>query len=248
MIFNIQTDLTCDSARRSSSPVSMSEEAVLDHATSHIVSSPIGAAALDSTTTDPAAAINNAIVSSPSHPDPPTTSALVGDSTPVKAPVSRLADQPPSERKFNLMFYGVPECHKGTRLCERADNDLKNVLGVLEEILPSVSHDSIRDCSRVGKYSPQGTRPLLVQFVRARDVRIILQKLSPDVLPSGITIKRHMSSTEMRVKSVLLKKRWEFHTQAGGVGKDRIKLRGNKLFIDSRLVGEVVDGVYKSII
>ena len=166
----------------------------------------------------------------------------VDPSTPAKA---RLSDQPLSERKFNLMLYGVPECNEGTRLHERAENDLKNVLVVLGKILPSVSSDSIRDCIRIGKYSPQSTRPLLVRFVRARDVRIILQHVSPDVLPSGITIKRHMSSAEMETTSILLRKRWKLYTQSG-VEKSTIRIRGRKLFIDSRQVGEVVDGVYRS--
>ena len=114
-----------------------------------------------------APAMNDHMMSSPSQPiDSHAASAPAGNlDPPTPAPASRLADQPPSERKFNLMFYGVPECREGTHFHERAENDLKNVLGVLEKILPSVSSDSIRDCIRIGEYSPQGTRPLLVRFV-----------------------------------------------------------------------------------
>ena len=55
-----------------------------------------------------------------------------------------------------------------------------------------------------------------------------------------------MSATEMKVESILLGERWKLYTQSG-VDKKQIKIRGRKLFIDSRLVGEVVDGVYKYI-
>ena len=192
-----------------------------------------------------APAMNDHMISSPSQPiDSHTASAPAGNLDPP-TPASRLSDYPPSERKFNLMFYGVPECREGTHFHERAENDLKNVLGVLEKILPSVSSDSIRDCVRIGEYSPQGTRPLLVRFVRARDVRLILKDLTPDVLPSGITIKCHMSSAEMQTTSILLRERWKLHTQSG-VDKSTIKIRGRKLFVDSHQVGEVVDGVYRS--
>ena len=54
-----------------------------------------------------------------------------------------------------------------------------------------------------------------------------------------------MSATEMEVEAILLKERWKLYTQSG-VDKRQIKIRGRKLFIDSRLVGEVVDGVYNT--
>ena len=77
-------------------------------------------------------------------------------------------------------------------------------------------------------------------------MRHILHRLSPDVLPSGIAIKPHMSATEKQESSILLGERWKLYTQSG-VEKRQIKIRGRKLFIDSRLVGEVVDGEYKPV-
>ena len=55
-----------------------------------------------------------------------------------------------------------------------------------------------------------------------------------------------MSATEMKVESIVLGERWKLYTQSG-VDKRQIKIRGRKLFIDSRLVGEVVDGDYEPV-
>ena len=165
--------------------------------------------------------------------------------TETKASVSKKSDQPYTERKFNLVLYRVKESPEGTPYHVWAEKDLEAAVEILHKILPSVSNDSIHDCVRIGKYSPKKTRPLLVSFLRARDVRLILQRLSPEVLPSGIAIKPHMSATEMKVESILLGERWK-NVQVG-MEKSKIKIRGTKLFIDSHLVGEVVDGVYKPV-
>ena len=78
-----------------------------------------------------------------------------------------------NERKFNLVLYGVDECSEGTARQERAEKDRKTAYKNLSIILPSLEDYSIRDCIRIGKYSPYGTRPrpLLVKFHRACDVR-----------------------------------------------------------------------------
>ena len=165
--------------------------------------------------------------------------------TDIKAQVSRLSHQPYSERRFNLVLYGVQESPEGTNLYNRATKDLKDSAIILSKVLPSITDQAIRDCVRIGKYSPTKTRPLLVSFLRALDVRLILQRLSPDVLPSGIAVKPHMSATEKQQSSILLRERWK--NMQAGMDKSKIKIRGRKLFIDSRLVGEVVDGEYKPV-
>ena len=161
-------------------------------------------------------------------------------------PVPKLSDQPCTERRFNLVLYGVQESPQGTNFYDRADKDFENAVAILHNIHSSISNLRIRGCFRIGKYSPKRTRPLLVVFIQAEYVRLILQRLSPDALPSGIAIKPHMSATEMKVESILLRERWKLYTQSG-VDKRQIKIRGRKLFIDSRLVGEVVDGEYEHI-
>ena len=155
-----------------------------------------------------------------------------------------------NERKFNLVLYGVDECSKGTRRHERAKKDGKAALKKLRVILTSLEDYSIRDCIRIGKYSPNGTRPrpLLVKFHRACDVSTILYELSQGGLPaelSGIAIKHHMTPSEVKSNSILLRKRLELSQERED--KQRLKIRGNKLLQDSQLLGEVVDGEYKAV-
>ena len=168
--------------------------------------------------------------------------------TEIKVPVPKLSDQPCTERRFNLVLYGVQESREGTNCYDQIKSDTENVVKILHEISSSITDLSIRGCFRIGKFSPTKTRPLIVVFLRVQDVCFILQRLSPDILPSGIAIKPHMSATEMKVESILLRERWKLYTQSGVDKRSReIKIRGRKLFIDSRLVGEVVDGEYKCI-
>ena len=103
-----------------------------------------------------------------------------------------------NERKFNLVLYGMDECSEGTARQERAEKDRKTAFKNHSIILPSLENYSIRDCIRIGKYSPNGTRPrpLFVKFHRACDVSTILYRLSQGGLPaelSGIAIKHHMT-------------------------------------------------------
>ena len=171
------------------------------------------------------------------------------DMKPEAATDAKQSDHSHRERRFNLVLYGVQESPEGTNRYNRVRNDRRRAVKILNKVDPSITNDSIRGCFRMREYqlkAPKRTRPLLVVFSQAEDVCLILQRLSPDVLPSGIAIKPHMSATEMKVESILLRERWKLYTQSG-VDKRQIKIRGRKLFVDSRLVGEVVGGVYKYI-
>ena len=140
----------------------------------------------------------------------------------------------------------MTESPKGTPHHERALDDSAATLSILGRVLVSLSDYSIRDTQRIGKYSPERTRPLLVTLLKARDVCCILQKVidSPNVLPDGITIKRHMSPAEKHSESILLKQRWELSQKEED--KSHLKIKGNKLYRSSEVIGEVVDGEYRS--
>ena len=164
----------------------------------------------------------------------------------IKASATKRSGHSYGERRFNLVLYGVRESPEGTNLYDQIKSDNQNALTILHKINPSITDLLIRGCFRIGKFSPTKIRPLIVVFQRVQDVCLILQRLSPDILPRGIAIKPHMSATEMKVESILLRERWKLYTQSG-VDKRQIKIRGRKLFIDSHLVGEVVDGEYKPV-
>ena len=133
----------------------------------------------------------------------------------IKVPTCKQADYSYREHRFNLVLYGVQESPEGTNRYDQIESDTENVVKILHKINPSITNISIRGCFRIGKFSPTKTRPLIVVFQRVQDVCLILQRLSPDILPNGIAIKPHMSATEMKVQSILLRERWKLYTQSG---------------------------------
>ena len=112
------------------------------------------------------------------------------DSNPV------LKQEPNSDKKFNIVIYGIDECPKGMTRSERLDSDLSKVVSVMSGINSSVQSQAIKDCFRLGKFNPQRSqpRPILVKFVRIADVSSILSNKS--VLSPPIRIKPDMSPEE----------------------------------------------------
>ena len=64
-----------------------------------------------------------------------------------------------SESKFNVVLFGVQECPSGMSKSARFESDLSNTVGVLSSIDSSIQPQSIRDCFRLGKFSPRASRP-----------------------------------------------------------------------------------------
>ena len=147
------------------------------------------------------------------------------------------------DRKFNVVIYGINECDKGTNRSERLSHDLHNVTTIVCEGDNSVNPLSIRDLLRLGKYREQANkpRPILVRLNRTVDVSILLSKAAKS-LPKGIKIKPDMTREERHIESLLLKERWSLMQS----GRDRraIKIRSNKIFVNNRLHGQVVNSSY----
>ncbi len=53
------------------------------------------------------------------------------------------------------MIYDIDECLQGTSHQVRLDSDQKQVISVLSSLMPDISKLSVRDCTRMGKHSPQ---------------------------------------------------------------------------------------------
>ena len=89
--------------------------------------------------------------------------------------------------KYNLVFFWVPECPKGTSYQDRISSDHSSVLRVLESAGSSLSTSSLRDCLCLGKYKDDASilRPLLVKFNGIRDVQFILRNRTKLVMDSG---------------------------------------------------------------
>ena len=147
------------------------------------------------------------------------------------------------DRKFNLVFYGVEECPKGTHFTDRFIRDRRALMSILQSMDPSLTKVSIRDITRMGKYtttrSSQYNRPLLVKFNEAGNVSDILAKRQNLARNSKIGIKPDMTKEEREVEQVLLRERRSL-IDNGTSSKD-IKIRGKRLFIGQRLHGTVDD-------
>jgi len=150
-------------------------------------------------------------------------------------------EKPQQDWKFNVVIYGIDECPKGTPRHERSGLDLSNVAQIITKVAidESINPLSIRDLHRLGKYQEKSRRPrpILTRFNRVIDVSLLLSKSSS--FPIGIRIKPDMTPDEQQIESILLKERWTL------IQKDTehraIKIRGNKIFLNNKLHGEVKD-------
>ena len=170
----------------------------------------------------------------------PNVPAAAANSLPVN---HTSASIPRLDTNLNLVVYGVQESKKGTPRHIRVEEDLKSVTTALSSIDNAIDDHSIRDCIRLGKYKEdaRSPRPILAKFVRSTDVSRLLSKRSK--LRHPIVIKPDMTPSQRHQEAVLLKQRWLL-TQ-DGTPKQSIKIRKDKLFINGRPHGQVIDSEYK---
>jgi len=162
----------------------------------------------------------------------------------IATTASKKADNKSYEdRKYNVVIYGINECDRGTNKSERQSHDLHHVSTIACEGDNSISPLSIRDLLRLGKYREQANkpRPILVKLNRTVDVSILLLKAAKS-LPKGIKIKPDMTREERHIETLLLKERWSLIQS----GRDRrsIKIRSDKIFVNNKLHGQVVNSTY----
>ena len=99
-----------------------------------------------------------------------------------------------SDKKYNIILFGVEESSVGTSRHEQMESDIDNVIEVVSSIDDSIQKHSIKDCFRLGKFNRTSdrARPILVRFVQTADVSRIMSKkallklpffLKPDLSP-----------------------------------------------------------------
>ena len=90
-----------------------------------------------------------------------------------------------SDKKYNIVLFGVEECSVGTSRHECMESDTDNVIKVVSSIDNSIQKHSIKDCFRLGKLNRTSdrARPILVKFVRTADVSRIMSKKASLKLP-----------------------------------------------------------------
>ena len=112
-----------------------------------------------------------------------------------------------SNRKFNVVMFGIGECRQGANRSERLAHDLSKVESVLTDIDGFLKSSSIKDCFRLGKYRADQAkpRPILVKFVRIEDVSKVLSNRW--AVKSPIAVKPDMTRDGRVRESTLLKHR-----------------------------------------
>ena len=147
----------------------------------------------------------------------------------------------PTSTLWYMVCRSPKKAHSDT--LELLDEDLKSVTTALSRIDNAVDDHSVRDCIRLRKYreDARSPRPILAKLVRSTDVFRLLSKGSK--LRHPINIKPHMTPSQRYQEAVLLKQRWLL-TQ-DGTPKQSIKIRKDKLFVNRRPHGQVIDSEYK---
>ena len=142
-----------------------------------------------------------------------------------------------SDRKFNVVLYGISENPKGTKKSLRQIRDFESVSSIVNAVDSDISGHSIRDCTRLGKFSESHTRPrpILVKLNCKRDVISILTNRTK--LATGIFVKPDMSLQERKVEALILKERRSLINS--GTDSKHIKIRGNSLFVRNNVFGSV---------
>ncbi len=100
--------------------------------------------------------------------------------------------------------------------------------------MPDISKLSVRDCTRMGKYSPshERPRPLLVKLLRTTEMSVILSNQSK-LTKSKVYIKPYMTPSKRNSESILLKERKSL-ISFGANPKD-IKGKSNKLLLNGSM-------------
>ena len=165
-----------------------------------------------------------------------------GASTARGAGSRRAGGTDAASRKSNLIVYGIKEVAKGTLRHVRNRNDIENVGDVLSSVDSSVTADRIIDCTRLGKYNEERTRPLLVKLLRTSDAQAILAGRKLLASRPGVFVKPDLPAEQRRVESILLKERWSLINS--GISRSRIRISRDTLFVDNRKHGSVVDNKF----
>ena len=181
----------------------------------------------------------------PLAPASPNINQISSEIIPTKPTISKSTLQHPVDSKFNLVIYGIKEHPKGTQRHIRSTQDLDTVTSILSSLHPSIAHYSVRDCTRLGKFSESRCRPILCTMSRSIDVSAVLTNRSLlSQKHRDIFIKPYLTSEARKAETILLKQRRELITS--GISSKTIKLRDNSLFINGRKHGTVIDSSYQT--
>ena len=101
-----------------------------------------------------------------------------------------------SEKKFNVVVYGIEESPPETKKESQSQHDLQHLITSLSVIDSSIEPHPVKDFHRLGKFKPgnKKPRPLLVKFLRSTDTANVLRNKAQ--LSSPIYIKPDLTPEE----------------------------------------------------
>ena len=150
-----------------------------------------------------------------------------------------------SDKKYNIVLFGVDECSFSMSRQDRFQSDLSSASEVLSEVDSTIQKQSIKDCFRLGKFnaSSHRSRPILVKFIRSADASSILSKRASLIHP--FHVKPDLTREERHIDALLLKERWNLIQS--GTGRKYIKIKNGSIFVSNKLHSKVVDSVYQAV-
>ena len=149
-----------------------------------------------------------------------------------------------SDRKFNLIIFGIDEHDNGTPRYKRLQKDLETGAAILFSINPTVTENCVSDSFRLGRFNKDSKRPLLLKLTRRSDVNLILSnRANLSSHSPGIYIKPDLSPEERTIQSTLLRVRWSLIND--GNARESIKIRGNTIYLRGKKHGSVVNSVFQ---
>ena len=183
---------------------------------------------------------------------PPVAPSVNANNTLTRQNVTSKAGPPPkpsslvSDKRYNVVVYGVDESLKDTPRASRQKHDLDMLLKVLSDIDVSLTATSIQDFHRLGKFKPNNTQscPLFVKFLRTFEASLVLSK-KDSLTSSQISIKRDLTFEERTIENALLKERRSLIDS--GIERKFIQIRGNSLYVKNKLHGLVQNSQFQTI-
>ena len=123
------------------------------------------------------------------------------------------------DRKLNVIVYGIPECKQGLHYKQRFTSDLNSVSSLFGQSDLNIPSSSIKDCHRLGKFSPSNgrSRPVLVRF---NSCSVVMQIFANRSSFAPYVVKPDLSPAERSRERILLKERWTLYQS--GVDKSAI--------------------------
>ena len=147
---------------------------------------------------------------------------------------------PATDRKFNVIVYGIDENPPNTKRHARLKNVIKAFHNALVSASIQIEPSAIKDCFCLGQYKSGSDhpRPLLIKFLRSTDATYLLT--SKTQLKHPIYIKPDLTPLEKSNESLLLKERKTLIQK--GTDRQYIKLQNSHLYVNDQLFAKDENG------